>query len=147
MPDRSQPSEPGLYRIVYDSVVHLPFGAEGEQAIEAILAVARARNAAAGITGVLYYDGAYFLQVLEGPQPGLAEVFASILADERHGDVRVVERGPVAQRGFPGWDMAWVTEVSVAGILAHDPDLPPVRPFRGAEVVATLSRAVGPAPG
>ena len=146
MPDIRQPSEPGLYRIVYDSVVRLPFGVEGEQGIEAILAAARARNAALGITGVLYYDGAYFLQVLEGPQAGLAEVFASILADDRHGDVRIVERGPVARRGFAGWDMAWVTEVTVAGILAHDPDLAPVRPFRGAEVVATLSQAVGPAP-
>jgi hypothetical protein len=147
MPDRSTLGEPSLYRIVYDSVVRLPFGPEGEQGIERILAVARARNASLQVTGALYYDGAYFLQVLEGPQAAVAEVFASILADDRHGDVRVVERGPVSRRSFADWDMAWVTEVSVAGILAHDPDMPAARPYRAAEAVATLSQALRGPPG
>lgn len=146
MPESRPTDEPGLYRIVYDSVVRLPFGADGERGIEDILAVARARNARLGITGALYYDGAYFLQVLEGMQAALADVFASILADNRHGDVRIVERGPVSQRSFAGWDMAWVTEISAAAILSHHPDLKPVRPLRGPEVVASLAQAVGAAP-
>ena len=141
MPDRSQPSEPGLYRIVYDSVVHLPFGAEGEQAIEAILAVARARNAAAGITGVLYYDGAYFLQVLEGPRTPVEAMMARIRRDPRHTDIRILHAGPLEQRDFGNWHMMLVTEEEMALARRRNPDLLEVYPFRVAEVVHSM-RAV-----
>lgn len=142
MRDRSPDHTSDLCRLVYESTVRLPFGAEGEQGIQEILTAARSRNAALGVTGVLYFDGSYFLQVLEGPQGAIAEVFASILADPRHTDLRVVERGPIATRSFAGWDMAWVTAVSVTQIMAQEPDLPPILPYRGTEVVATLSRAL-----
>jgi len=142
MRDRSPDHSSDLCRLVYDSVVLLPFGAEGEQGIEDILAAARSRNAALGVTGVLYFDGAYFLQVLEGPQASVAAVFASILADPRHTDLRVVERSPIVTRSFADWDMAWVTEVSITQIMAREPDLLPVLLYRGVEVVSTLSRAL-----
>ncbi|MFE1601864.1 BLUF domain-containing protein [Methylobacterium sp. ID0610] len=51
--------------------------------IAAILAAARARNAAAGVPGVLVYTGHGFLQVPEGPRSAAPPIFESILVDRR----------------------------------------------------------------
>lgn len=133
-----------LHRIVYDSVVGTPFGAEGARDLQAILKVARSRNAALGITGVLYCDGAYFVQLLEGPADAVQAVFASIQADPRHTDIRVVERGPAETRWFPSWHMAMVTEAQVAQMRRTNPDLPALQPYRTAELVSTLHEVLAP---
>jgi hypothetical protein len=131
-----------LYRIVYDSVVLLPFGLEGEQGVRDILAVARGHNASVGITGALYCDGAYFMQVLEGPRRAVETLFARIQADPRHGDLRIAERGAIGHRSFAGWHMAWVTEEAMLRTLARYPDMPEVRAYRAPELVAALLRVV-----
>jgi hypothetical protein len=134
----------GLYRIVYDSVVAVPFGDAGDRDIRALLEVARSRNAGLGITGALFCDGAYFVQLLEGPVEAVEVVFASIQADPRHTDIRVVERGPAETRWFASWHMAMVTEAQVAQMRRTNPDLPALQPYRTAELVATLSEVLAP---
>ena len=134
----------GLHRIVYDSVVAVPFGDAGERDIQAILEVARSRNAKLGVTGALFCDGAYFVQLLEGPAEAVEAVFASIHADPRHTDIRVMERGPAETRWFASWHMAMVTEAQVAQMRRTNPDLPALQPYRTAELVATLSEVLAP---
>lgn len=53
-------------------------------ALQQIVAKAQARNAALKITGILLFDGDYFLQVLEGPDEAVRRVYASICRDPRH---------------------------------------------------------------
>ena len=136
----------GLYRLVYDSVMLLPFGREGDTEIQAILDVARIRNAELAITGVLYCDGAYFVQLLEGRADAVEAVFASILADERHHDVRVVERGPAERRWFTGWHMAWVSHEHLVEMRRRKPDYPTLRPYRSAELILALNEVLSPQP-
>jgi hypothetical protein len=133
-----------LYRIVYDSVVLLPFGEAGEDGFRSILASAQACNARDGITGVLRYDGAYFLQVLEGPRAAVQATMARIMRDPRHTDVRITSQGPLARRDFGSWTMALVTDQQVAVARRRNPDLLDVQPYRAAEVVASFREVLEP---
>ena len=71
-----------------------------------LLDIARAafrRNAALDVTGVLYFDRLRFFQVLEGPPESVDLLMRDILADPRHGDVRVLVDAPARRRRWRGW--------------------------------------------
>ncbi len=70
-----------------------------------MLAGARERNAAHGITGILIFDSGSFAQVLEGPAPAVDQLLANIHADQRHEDYRLLSEANVADRYFEGWAM------------------------------------------
>ncbi|WP_275229759.1 BLUF domain-containing protein [Novosphingobium album (ex Liu et al. 2023)] len=71
-----------------------------------IQAVSIARNSMLEITGLLIATPRFFAQLLEGPARGVDTVMASILADPRHHEVRVVRRSEAAVRRYPLWRMA-----------------------------------------
>jgi len=72
----------------------------------AILAVSRANNQRDAITGLLYSDGARFLQALEGAQDVVEAAFERIRQDPRHRAIVVLSRRVVATREFGDWAMA-----------------------------------------
>jgi hypothetical protein len=72
-----------------------------------ILASARRRNPAQGLTGFLAFHGQAFLQVLEGSPAALTSCLASLVTDTRHSQIRLVAVGPVAQRRFATWSMGY----------------------------------------
>jgi hypothetical protein len=76
--------------------------------VAAILSAARERNAAVNVTGALLYLGGFFAQVLEGEPGDVNQLMIDILRDERHADVRIIEVGPIGERRFSNWSMAWV---------------------------------------
>jgi hypothetical protein len=92
-----------VYSIVYVSTSLVPAGQE----IGSIVSVSSARNAAAGVTGALLHSGARFAQVLEGKQPAVSEIMASIMRDRRHRDLVVIAQGPIAGRRFPSWSLVY----------------------------------------
>ncbi|OAS25503.1 BLUF domain-containing protein [Methylobacterium platani] len=98
-----------LYRLVYASK-NLLQGPDHEvtAAVRQILAASQANNRRVGVTGALMFNGGAFAQVLEGPRSGVEDTFERIQRDERHGDVTVLQCGPVEARGFPDWSMAFV---------------------------------------
>ena len=65
------------------------------------------RNAAVGVTGVLAFDGAHFIQVLEGPIATVERLFARISHDRRHANIELLARES-AERLFATWSMALV---------------------------------------
>lgn len=75
--------------------------------IEDILETARPRNARSGVSGLLVYSGTHFLQLLEGPEQQVGQIFDSIRADERHHDVVVLLTERAEARQFPGWSMGY----------------------------------------
>jgi|GEM_PF-3795684 len=133
-----------LYRIVYDSVVLLPFGEAGEGELRSLIATAQASNARYGITGVLRFDGAYFLKVLEGLRAAVEATMGRILRDPRHDDVRITAQGPVTLRDFAAWNMALITDQKVALARERNPHLLDVHPYRAAEVVASFRAVLAP---
>ncbi len=73
--------------------------------LDAILQQSRHNNAVDGITGLLWFDGGHFLQVLEGPADSVANAYARIAADPRHRDVRVLSDRQIDEREFGYWSM------------------------------------------
>lgn len=70
-----------------------------------ILAEARPNNARDEITGCLTAIDGRFVQVVEGEADRLDDLINRLLRDERHTDLRVLERRTVVERAFPEWDM------------------------------------------
>jgi hypothetical protein len=77
----------------------------GEGELNALVAAARRRNSALGVTGMLLYDKGRFLQTLEGPVEGLEKVWTSIQQDERHSAIEVLTQHLVGARLFSQWDL------------------------------------------
>ena len=74
--------------------------------IASILRTSRRNNARDGITGLLYFDGNRFLQVLEGPEAAVEAAYERIRPDVRHRAPVVLSRREVDAREFGEWDMA-----------------------------------------
>ena len=91
----------------------------------ALLEHSRDRNAADDITGLLIYRynedfrRGNFLQVLEGPEDALADVWNRISSDPRHHTIIVLEEGESDARAFGDWSMGFrnVDEQDLAGFV------------------------------
>ena len=73
--------------------------------VDDILTKSRAKNPAAGITGNLIYHADLFLQLLEGPQSAVNELYEKILADNRHADIVKLRDASFNRRLFASWAM------------------------------------------
>jgi hypothetical protein len=73
--------------------------------IDQIIAIAKRNNGMDGITGVMFFDGRSFLQVLEGPATSVAATFARVMADPRHHSLTVISDRELAERDFAYWSM------------------------------------------
>lgn len=70
-----------------------------------LLTDARQRNHGLGLTGLLLYAHERFIQVLEGPEPAVREVFESIQSDIRHKNIDTLRLESKEDRHFPDWRM------------------------------------------
>jgi len=66
---------------------------------------AKTDNATIDVTGSLFYNGGWFMQVLEGPPATLAALYARIEKDPRHHDIRLLYNEPASFRTFVRWSM------------------------------------------
>lgn len=79
------------------------------KALEEILKVSRQNNARHGVTGILCYDPAFFLQCLEGPRDIVNDLYADIARDRRHKFVNLLKYEDISERQFGEWSMAFVS--------------------------------------
>jgi uncharacterized membrane protein (DUF373 family) len=93
-----------LIRLSYISQAAREFS---DEELNALLAKCRANNGTLDITGVLYYGNDMFLQVLEGPEPAVNQLFRRIRKDPRHHHVHLIEKIPIEQRQFGEFNMAF----------------------------------------
>ena len=95
----------------------------GPNDIQKILKVSRKRNEETGVTGVLCYSPDFFLQCLEGARMPVNELYESIMMDERHAQVTLLEYSDIHQRVFSNWSMAYVRmdEVTAHILLKFGP--------------------------
>lgn len=95
---------PPLLSIAYTSVATEPFD---DERLAELLAASRAANARADVTGFLLHRAGRFIQFLEGPEPTVRRLVATISADPRHSRVRVLLEDVIATRQFPEWTMGY----------------------------------------
>ena len=72
-----------------------------------MLSEARAKNAAMGITGHLLYTEEVFVQCIEGTPEKVESLWQSLQRDERHHDLELLARGPIQDRRYADWSMAF----------------------------------------
>lgn len=73
--------------------------------LEDILATARSRNAAQGVTGYLLYDDGQFIQAIEGEEAVVQDLADLIARDPRHEHFNVLIREDIERREFADWSM------------------------------------------
>lgn len=116
-----------LSRLVYHSRAIMPFTAA---ALDALLRKARLKNQQHSLSGLLLYTEGEFMQVLEGPQLAVEQLYAVIQADPRHEAVCTLSLESIERRAFPDWRMGYLpvdpeTLKQATGFLplAHTPGL------------------------
>lgn len=101
----ASPPHAPLHELIYVSAATRPFlGVE----LQALLAKARVRNAACGVSGMLLYTEGSFLQILEGDEASVGVIFSRVQADRRHDRVLRLFSGPIDERSFGQWSMGFV---------------------------------------
>ncbi|MFT4242314.1 MAG: BLUF domain-containing protein [Acidovorax sp.] len=95
-----------LYEVLYVSQL-----APGMQpgVVAEIAGPTRIANAALDITGVLIFDGQRFCQQLEGPRKAVLKLVERIRNDARHVAMEVVHHGPLQDRRFRQFSLAFST--------------------------------------
>jgi hypothetical protein len=113
-----------LIQIVYCSRSTFPAVAQAdgvEPEVGRILMQSRRNNPKSDLVGALYYGDGYFFQCLEGEEGAVETLYARLLDDPRHTDVRLMRRQTIAQRGFERWSMKYVPTASdVQALLARN---------------------------
>ncbi len=97
-----------MFEIVYRSKAAHDFVLSD---VEQLHTQAQSKNANNNITGVLLFDGLYFLQIIEGEKEGIEQLFANIKSDSRHVDVEQLwsqYSNEIDQRTFANWSMGFV---------------------------------------
>lgn len=109
-----------MYQLIYTSEATLAFA---DEMLQTLLAQAQRRNEQAGITGVLLYNDAHFVQVLEGSAEALDALYGRLLRDVRHHNVVLLARGPIAARCFGDWAMSFhaVEPAQLARVRGYAP--------------------------
>jgi hypothetical protein len=97
-------AEVQLWQLVYASAAAADFEVAD---LQNVLRVARDRNAAANVTGMLLFEGKSFLQVLEGELDRIDALYAQIQNDSRHTRDVLLLREPIEERSFAGWTMGY----------------------------------------
>ena len=75
--------------------------------LDDILTASRRNNAQSGITGLLLFIDDGFLQVLEGDEKAVRDVYARVARDPRHGEAMVMLDREIPVRAFPEWSMGF----------------------------------------
>ena len=93
-----------LIRLIYYSKVG---NIKGIYEINEILEKSKVNNAKLSVTGMLFFDEKYFIQVLEGNRDQVSELMLKIAKDERHHDVVLVDISEISSRKFTKWNMVY----------------------------------------
>src|SRR5574343_1452728 len=72
-----------------------------------LLTQSRIKNSALGITGMLLYKDGNFMQMLEGEDKAVRQLFETIRNDPRHHDSIVLIEEPAETAYFPDWSMGF----------------------------------------
>ncbi len=93
-----------MLRLVYFSGETSRFTA-GE--LSSLADAAQRKNASLGVTGLLLYRHGNFLQVLEGEEAVVRDLYRRIQEDPRHRRVMTVLEEGIMKRDFASWSMAF----------------------------------------
>ncbi len=100
-----------LIQLVYISrSTFVPAALSGgiEPNVARILLKSRANNEKNGLVGVLYFGDNNFFQCLEGEQSAVETLYAKLLLDPRHKDLKIIVKKSINTLSFKSWSMKYV---------------------------------------
>ena len=100
-----------MRQVIYASAATVSFS---QSDLIELLKIARQRNSAVDISGMLLYNAGSFLQVLEGPDENIDALFAKIQKDTRHARCLLLSRKTIQEKEFENWSMGFVDITRVA---------------------------------
>jgi hypothetical protein len=107
-----------VHHILYRSRATRPWTATE---LTDLVTQSRPYNTYRDITGLLCYSEGYFVQVLEGPEASVLELYAAIRQDPRHEQIETLSDAAGPTRWFADWRMALTTPPPTAfyWLLSH----------------------------
>jgi Sensors of blue-light using FAD len=93
-----------LYCLVYTSIASRKMS---DDDLKVLLKTIRKNNEIRHITGILLYLDPFFIQVLEGEEGIVNNLFTRIKQDSRHNKVSLIYRKPIDERYFSNWTMGF----------------------------------------
>ncbi len=90
-----------LCRLVYFSERNMSVSLD----INQLIATCHKNNSKTTLTGMLHYNGNYFIQVIEGSRADVSFTYHRIAQDPRHQNILLIACNDVRERSFPGWSM------------------------------------------
>lgn len=108
--------------------------------LNSIQGVAKTNNAPIDVTGSLFYNGGWFLQVLEGPPATLNSLYQKIEKDPRHKNSRILHNEPAKFRTFGRWSMG-MTNLENRQADKHDELLAVMEAAKADRVIGAASPA------
>jgi hypothetical protein len=93
-----------LIRLIYAST---PRENVDLNACHLLLEKARLKNKQLDITGMLVFDGKFFMQGLEGKQAHIDDLYAKLLRDPRHHSVQLLSCREISTREWSNWTMGF----------------------------------------
>jgi hypothetical protein len=127
MTDTAAETDPSVFRLVYRSSTTMERDNRPAE-IEEIFELSRRKNADLGLSGALLVWEDTFVQVLEGDEATVRDLYATIAADPRHEDVVLLDADTVDDRVFARWSMAHVSDAEGADLPAARGDEAPDSP-------------------
>lgn len=101
----ADPASDGVFRLIYRSR-DLISPDRRKVELGQLFSAARSNNKKQNISGALLMSDEAFVQLLEGDEAPVRELFAHIEKDPRHDSVSVLHAGTVGERIFSRWAMA-----------------------------------------
>lgn len=93
-----------IKQILYSSVASDKLTPE---CLSKILTKARINNAKHDVTGLLIYGDGAFMQVIEGTHDTIDTLYANIVADKMHNNIRHIYTKDIPNRIFSEWQMGF----------------------------------------
>ncbi len=93
-----------MYELLYSSVSLSVFS---ELELTDLLQNSRSKNQRLDITGMLVYHEREIMQIIEGEENIVKELYNTILRDKRHASVEILYQGAIEHRSFNQWSMAF----------------------------------------
>lgn len=95
-----------IFQLLYTSTAQQGLA---KRDLDTILSSAQRNNAKVNVTGFLIFDGAHFIQLLEGKKGDVEAVFRKIEGDARHSAVEPLLQDTKPTRSLSNWAMAYTS--------------------------------------
>jgi Sensors of blue-light using FAD len=94
-----------MFILMYYSELLPELKANSAEVLDSIEGQAKQHNPDVKVNGVLFYDRGHFIQLLEGGESEVWELYQHISLDQRHHKVELIFFEPVKKQEFNNWNM------------------------------------------